>query len=449
MRKTILNPSEEMITYKHRVLGDQLTALFNEVYSYLQNNSFDNLLSEFKTDINKEKVSVEVALANIIKNNTNMNIEVDLFSNSIASLMIFPFNRNHVLLKDYIRNMYYLKGEKEILKNSKNKEGTIDLEKGTLGGIFTEYKHTLYLNLHILMVTYGLLPTEVTAVVLHEIGHVFTYYEYSNRVNSTNQLLAELSEEIHNKRENPEKVELIFKELKSTLNLSDKEYDDLYNNLDKTIFGPKLFKLYIKEVSGLRKIVKYDETSSEALADNFAVRMGYGKELILGLDKLHKFSPERNDVILAMMLTGEFIMDFIITPVIIVFLFVGFPSPIIGTALALLLFLEFLGSSNILYKDMTYDELKQRYNRVRQAMIGRLKDLNIKSDEMKNIVESLDEIDNLMKEVNNTSSLKERILGDFIPSSRKVSKDIQRQKDMEELSFNPLFIAAAKLRIGE
>ncbi len=449
MRKTILNPSEEMITYGNRKLGDQLTDLFARIKEFLNNNSFDNLISDFKENASGKEISVDKAIEKIITDNTNMKVTVEIDSPLVAAIMPFPFNRNHVLLKDFVRDMYYLKGEKEILKNSKDKIGTVDLEKVTLGGIFTEYEHTLYLNLKLLLVTYDFTPAEMTAVVMHEIGHVFTYYEYSNRVNSTNQLLAELAEEIHNKKQNPEKIELIFKEVKNNMRLSEEEYNDLISSVDKVIFGPKLFSLYIRNITGLRQTIKYDETSSEALADNFAVRMGYGKELVIALDKLHKYSPERNDVVLMLFLTTEFIFDFILTPILIIFLLTAFPYAIVGFVLAILLMLEFLGSGNLVYKDMTYDELKQRYNRVRQAMIGRLKDLKIKPNEAKEIVYAVEQIDDLMKEVNNSASLKERLLKDFLPSSRKVSKDMQRQQDIEELSFNPLFVASAKLKFGE
>ena len=449
MRKTLLNPSEEMITYGNRKLGDQLTDLFARIKEFLNNNSFDNLISDFKENASGKEISVDKAIEKIITDNTNMKVTVEIDSPLVAAIMPFPFNRNHVLLKDFVRDMYYLKGEKEILKNSKDKIGTVDLEKVTLGGIFTEYEHTLYLNLKLLLVTYDFTPAEMTAVVMHEIGHVFTYYEYSNRVNSTNQLLAELAEEIHNKKQNPEKIELIFKEVKNNMRLSEEEYNDLISSVDKVIFGPKLFSLYIRNITGLRQTIKYDETSSEALADNFAVRMGYGKELVIALDKLHKYSPERNDVVLMLFLTTEFIFDFILTPILIIFLLTAFPYAIVGFVLAILLMLEFLGSGNLVYKDMTYDELKQRYNRVRQAMIGRLKDLKIKPNEAKEIVYAVEQIDDLMKEVNNSASLKERLLKDFLPSSRKVSKDMQRQQDIEELSFNPLFVASAKLKFGE
>jgi len=438
-----------MITYGNRKLGDQLTDLFARIKEFLNNNSFDNLISDFKENASGKEISVDKAIEKIITDNTNMKVTVEIDSPLVAAIMPFPFNRNHVLLKDFVRDMYYLKGEKEILKNSKDKIGTVDLEKVTLGGIFTEYEHTLYLNLKLLLVTYDFTPAEMTAVVMHEIGHVFTYYEYSNRVNSTNQLLAELAEEIHNKKQNPEKIELIFKEVKNNMRLSEEEYNDLISSVDKVIFGPKLFSLYIRNITGLRQTIKYDETSSEALADNFAVRMGYGKELVIALDKLHKYSPERNDVVLMLFLTTEFIFDFILTPILIIFLLTAFPYAIVGFVLAILLMLEFLGSGNLVYKDMTYDELKQRYNRVRQAMIGRLKDLKIKPNEAKEIVYAVEQIDDLMKEVNNSASLKERLLKDFLPSSRKVSKDMQRQQDIEELSFNPLFVASAKLKFGE
>jgi hypothetical protein len=358
--------------------------------------------------------------------------------------MVFPFNRNHIFIKDFFRDNYYIQNEKKILKESEDRKGTINLKDGKVGGIFSTYKHTLYLNVNTLFNSYSLTPAEITAVILHELGHAFTYYEYSNRLVTTNQILATITTEIQNGKSDPLKRAYSFKEVGLILNLTEKEVNELSNELDTTILGKKLFKLYIGEIKSLREKLKYDETTSEALADNFAVRQGYAKELVTGLDKLYKFSPEKSDFILTWMLAAEFMIDFILIPAgLISILINSVPLAIFYSAWFMI---YFLGSGYIGYQDMTYDVLKQRYNRIYLGLVGSLKDSNLSKDDVSTIVKSLDEIQEIIDKTSVPETIKFKLVNFFLPRGRSIRKDILKQQDLEELAYNPIFVETAKLK---
>jgi hypothetical protein len=275
-------------------------------------------------------------------------------------------------------------------------KGSVDLSEGKVFGIFTTYEHLLHLNLNTFFVTYSLTAEEVVAVILHEIGHAFTWYEYSNRLASTNQLLSNLQHDTESNVTDLKTRTYIFKDVGRILDLSDKEVNELSNTLDNTILGARLFKLYVKEIKSLRDHVKYDETSSEMLADNYAVRQGYAKPLVMALDKFYKYLPEKNNFALLAILTAEFMIDFIIIPALIIANLIM--TPALGIFLAIYFTIYFFATGNINFRDMTYDMLRDRYNRIRIAQIGYLKNMDLPKDTVSDIIASLDDIGAVMND---------------------------------------------------
>ncbi len=446
MRKSLFNAAE-MIRYLEPKLGDELCKVFDKIKEVVDDKLLDNkgLLEYFSKS---KGISLDSLLSSIIKDHTGLNVEVLLHSNIAGAIMVFPFNRNHTFLKEYVRDKYYIKNETKILKESKDHTGTVDLKNGKVSGIFTKYEHTLFLDIRLTMVTYAMTARELTAIVLHELGHAFTYYEYSNRLATTNRLLADLAEK--SRDYDPEKRTYIFKELGYNLQLSNAEVEDLYNSNDGYILGPKLFKVYISKVDGLRKITKYDETTSESLADNFAVRQGYGKDLVTGLDKLYKFEPERNDLVLALFISTEIFFDFIILPALYISLIMA--GSYIAAAVIIGFFILSLTSGNLNYKDMTYDNLKERYTRIEKGMINALKNRDLPKEQVASLIEQIEDIKNLISEVNVYVPIKDKLYNYLFffssGSSKEIAKDIKRQQELNDLGNNDLFITAAKLKHG-
>lgn len=452
MSRHLLSLSSEMIDYqvKHS-LGDELLTVFAAIEKYYNTAKPHDLISSLKNLVDgeanitkKEVKSFDTRVADIIKKHTNLKVSVDLYSHIAGAILVFPFNRNHIFLKDYFRDRYYLKDEKKILKESIGMKGSVDLSEGKVYGIFSTYEHLLHLNLNTFFVTYSLTAEEVVAVILHEIGHAFTWYEYSNRLASTNQLLSNLQYDTENNVTDLKTRTYIFKDVGRILDLSDKEVNELSNTLDNTILGSRLFKLYVKEIKSLRDHIKYDETSSEMLADNYAVRQGYAKPLVMALDKFYKYLPEKNNFALLFILTAEFMIDFIIIPALIITNLIAFPA--LGIFLAIYFTIYFFATGNISFKDMTYDMLKDRYNRIRMAQIGYLKNMDLPRDTVSEIIASLDEIGTIMNDTNTPVTLKEKLVSLILPGTRSTIKDISRQQDLEELGYNPLFIESSKLK---
>jgi hypothetical protein len=439
-----LKLASEMINYQDRSFGNKISYAFQQaldVVNELPNIKPSGILEEVQK---KSTIKLDEYLEKTIKDRTNLSVKVRLYSGMPGAIMVFPFNRHNVLLKERVRGSYYLKDEKKILTESLGSKGTVDLKEGRVEGIFETYVHTLYLDLNILFKVYRLTADEATAIVLHELGHAFTYYEYSNRLSNTNQLLAQLANDIHNGDDKPEERTYIFKELANHLHLSEKEVSELYNSTDNLILGGNIFKLYIKEIKSLRQNTKYDETNSESLADNFAVRQGYAKPLVTGLDKLYTYTEYKNDFVYATVLTTDIFYNIIYTPAIIVAMFMN--SPVLGSFFLLLFIGTFILGGDLSFKDMTYDVLKQRYTRIRQGLVGALKNDDLDKEQVAEILNGLDEIDDVIRDTRDYMTIKEKVMRVISPFSRGIAKDMSHQQMLEELGNNDLFIESARLK---
>ncbi len=439
--------ASEMIQYQDKSFGNKLTYIFDLVKNLLNEKPglvSTNLSESLKAEKN---IQLDEYINKLIKEHTNLTVETLLSAGIPGAIMVFPFNRNHVFLPEMIRDNYYIKDEKKILKESVGLKGSVDLKAGKVEGIFATYKHTLYLDLSLLLLKLNLSAAQVTAIVMHELGHAFTYYEYANRLAQTNELLAQLAFDIHNGDNSPEKRQYIFKDLGATLQLSNEEIADLYSSNDKYILSSKIYKIYIHEVGKLGRISKYDQTNSEALADNFAVRQGYAKELVTALDILYKGSPYENSLTFALFWASELIFDFIIIPAFIVALISTGMIPA-----AAVYALGFIGiyiiSGSVSFKDMTYDEIKQRYNRIRLGAVTALKNTDLKEDQVKDIINQLEAIESIMDDTKTYLPIKEHVMNLLNPFSWRINNEISKQQNLEEIGSNQLFIHSAKLKHG-
>lgn len=440
---TRLKIASEMIEYQDRSFGSKITYAFEQALNIINdspNIKPNALLKELKE---KASISLDEYLANVIKERTNISVQVKLYSGIPGAIMVFPFSRNNVLLKERIRDSYYLRNEKKILMESVGSKGSVDLKAGKVSGIFETYIHTLYLDLNILFRIYRLSAEEVTAIIMHEIGHAFTYYEYSNRLASTNELLAQLSNDMHNGDLKEDKRVYIFTEIAKNLELSEKEKSELYNSSDSLILGSNIFRLYFKQLKNLHNMTKYDETNSEALADNFAVRQGYAKQLVTALDKFYTYTEYKSDVISLLVLTYEFVLTFILAPAMITAAFLN--TPVLGGFFFLFYLTIFIVDGDLTFKDMTYDVLKQRYTRIRQGLVGMLKSDDLDKEQVSNILEGLSEIDDIINDTKDFTTLKEKVMRIISPFSRRIAGDMERQQLLEEMGNNDLFVESARI----
>lgn len=437
-RPTLFNISQEIIDQQENIFGIALESIFSKIKVKLEKGELDT------HNLRDSKELLE--LVTLIGNRTGLKVKI-IHNQALAAILPFYSNKNHVLIHKYYRGNFKIADQEKILKEANRKKGHVDLKKATVSGLFSEYSNHLHLDFKSLFLVLKLSPAEVTAITLHELGHAFYACEYANRIDTVNQVLSNLAAEMTNKKEKD--LTYIYRELKSINEKVTEEDVDKIVNGNKIIAGYTFYSVLLdNEVLHEKKqsrVDKYDETAFEQLADNFAARFGYGRQLIIALDKLHRFgySPEKSKsaaMITEMLMTLDFIFMIIATATLFITILP------LGVLMGLITYLNFMGYGEN-FKDYTYDELKVRYNRIRQEYIQNLKSDDLSKDEIKLILDDIYVIDKIMDETSRFSPLLSKLSNLLVSSNRQAKNAIRGEQLLEELAFNDLYVKSAEFKL--
>lgn len=366
-------------------------------------------------------------------------------SASLACCLPFYVNKNHIFLNQYLRGNFTLTDQQKLINKMSGKSGTVDISKAKVSGIYSEYVSPMEINFYALVKDYNMTADEITAVMIHELGHLFSACEYADRLESTNQILADVAKVLLSDNRT-KKFNYVYQELKSVNDeISEKDVDDLVNG-NKVVMGMKFASVAGAVVKSQMRDSKYDDTAFEQISDNFASRFGYGKELIRALDRLNKLAPERN----GKMYVGLQLLSTLIAIAKIAAILAMFNFGMAGLGLFYtFLFATIFISKGDAHRDMTYDDLKDRYIRIRQDLVAQIKKFeNTFKDKsrLQEIVDALSEMDDVIKSTRNFTLLETRLSNLLISSNRRSHANIIQQQQLEELANNELFVHAAQLQ---
>jgi hypothetical protein len=368
-------------------------------------------------------------------------------THGFAGILTQNFNKNHIFTSSELHGLVRISEVEKIIRSG-NATGTVNLKEARLGGIFSEYSHPFFANFHHFK-TLNLSAEEVTAFLLHEIGHGFMESYYSSRLNTTNQVLADITRHLLS-NDQEKSLEYVYSNLKKiTPEIKQEEVDRLLNGT-KVISSMAWFNVFKETVSSLMTNSFYDQTSSEERADQFVTRFGRGKEVVTGLNKLFNGMPETNK---AALFAEHYSSLYGLARLFIVMgiSFFGFSSKVFFVSLLPLFLLAFLlefffNRSSL--KDMTYDGLKVRYIRIRNDFVNQLKAKNLPDIHIRHFLDSIYAIDEIVKKTYELKTLPS-VVADFIfLDARATQKAYTNQRLLEELSSNELFIHSAELRLA-
>ena len=369
-------------------------------------------------------------------------IKVDIITNEhLAAILPFYSNRNHIFIPEFFRGNLNIREQTKLLKAFDERKGTVNVEKATVGGIFSEYEHPLYLNFTKLVREYGFNASDIAACTLHEIGHGYYACYYADRTDRTNQVMASIARHLMTKETGD--IEYIYKELSKVTPSVTKESVDKMLNGPRVVAGATWFKTVVGMVKSQMMDDTYNTTAFEQRADNFAARFGYGKQLVLALDKLSKGSPEKSyslRVVVQLLTASTTIM---LAALIFGLLATG------GVAAAMIFVMYKFIFLTVFREDMadyTYDKLKMRYLRVRADAIDQLKLSTLKKEKIRELLDAIYALDSVIKETAVVKTLPAMIANFIFSGARQADKSITDQQLMESLASNDLFIHAAELR---
>lgn len=440
----ILSVAQETIAAQSDDFGQQLETGFAEIKAkmlaldpHCANASLAELQSIFKK-INKEEAVLK-PLEELIFKRLGLKVKFQTQYPTHGAILPLPVAEYHTLLGDWFKGHPFYQEQLKKLKLEDKDTGTIDLDKARVGGLFSQYTHALYINFGLTLFTDNLLPSEVTAIVLHELGHAFTFYEYSDRCTAANRVMSTVLDAL---KEKPEKrnYTYIYRQIQSISDLTDKDVDELLSTPNPQILTGRLALILGQHISHEARVSKYDQTSSEQLADQFSTRFGYGRALVTGLDKIMaKYSFVNSQAMYSFSLLVE------AATIVGAFASLALVPGVLTGIIAGLVVMMMSGSGDN-NRDMTYDDLKIRYTRIRNDLIQQLKGDQISPAETKNLIETIKVMDELILKTANYKSLFNRLGNLFFSANRSAAREIQYQQQVERLVANDLFLKSAELQ---
>lgn len=429
----LLTISNEAINVNaSRMFGAEMLAMVEKIRAAIDSRAPD--------PAHFEQLSAIITKHTGIKVKTKLHVED--FINAYASLYTFYGHSGVSYDGEWSRSKYDWNDIKPLGDVIHTFEINLDtgLIKGTMTELF-EFQLGLYSGLWTNRA--ALTNEEITAIIMHEVGHMFITFMGLGDYVYLNYMLSEGVDVLLGKRPNQYKLTML------TL-----------DTLQKTVTDPELRKKLIENpneenmrlaiMSTYGRAPRHYLTGSaqaknsikrhEQFADFYASRQGFSRALVTGLDKMWKGeagSQQRGKAAFVYMEIAKAI-GFIGAAGLTVAAF-AFPPAILA---ALPLMVACVGMSNPDFHE-SYDSPTERFTKIRKELLGQLKfakDAGLKES----INQDLIVVDNLLAGYNQKRTLWELIETQFGEDRRQFQ--LRRQEEtLENLMNNDLFLQAYRI----
>lgn len=353
-------------------------------------------------------------------------------------------------------------------------QGGVDLKTGMVYGSYSKIGATVYISVDFLN-NPVLSSASLSAFFIHELGHIHTYFEFLGQTFITNYMLHESSRIWLGNYPKVKRIELLNGiEKQSNVKINNKE--QLAENDDPTIVHAVINNMTVNKVRSEMGTAFYDRRNVEFLSDQFAVRHGAARDLIIAQDTYYRgrpwlirdeaFRSTSSMVILnlikvSMLLTAN-------TPALLGVralavkglgaagaVKAGLGATIISTTLisAPALATDVIAGAGFTWLmgllgdkgHNLYDKPADRFAAIRNDLLSALKIKGQDKHFVDRVLEDLKVIDDAIAKLNGLGNL-EKMLYDYIIGAVSGRGDeVKMQQQYEKLSNNNLFQHAAKL----
>ncbi|WP_144106610.1 hypothetical protein [Paraburkholderia sp. BCC1886] len=373
----------------------------------------------------------------VIAHYSGLNVKIAWWD---EGFMVTPpmVNKNNPLLSrwaDWFRQSIVSNedGDKIIATSKTKAIGNVNVKNGMVSGVFSTIVSTLYM-VGADIVGKRFEPEELAAIVLHEMGHLFTYYLVIAKTLSTNMILAGLSKKL-DQTLGPKDREAVLVKVKSVAQLAELDTEALSRSNDKKVIEVVVVSNIAKSIQSEIGSNLYDISACEMMADQYAARLGAGRFLVTALDK-YKRSPSSTDI------RYRSTMGYLVIEAYKLLLLAGGPF---SFGLSWLLLLIHCAADGV-DKTGEYDNDANRYGRIREHIVEAMKSPKLSTEQQSSYAEDLLVIDDIKQFASN----RQQLLGyvhDFIsPIQRKRISQEKLQRELESIANNDLFVKAAALR---
>lgn len=411
---------------------------------YQGTDLYEKITAQVKLIIEKNKIPADgkstkfPLISDAIKKHTGLNIVVSTermfpaYNAYVYTPLIHLKNNNNFV------GMYFQEDAK-LNKKIDGLKSTVDIKKGMVTGYFSELKSDVHISSAIIF-SGEFTPDEVAAIILHEVGHVFTMCFYINHVIRGAYLSSFASKEILGaKTDNERRVAL------TTLNTvtKDKRLKDLLDSgqledSDKLVTQVVLDHS-IQEIRSETGTVNYDYRVVEQVADHFAAMHGASYALVTGLIKIHKLSGDNVSQNFTQYYLGQIALCVGALGLVAVGAAIG--NPVIPIWIGTVLVISTLVS---ITTNEQYDGFERRIEVLRRDTIEALKDRTLDKSDKDELLDKIKSIEFYQSQLKQYPSIFSLAVYTISKKKRDLAKEIKSQSLIEELINNDLFVKSAK-----
>lgn len=357
----------------------------------------------------------------VIKQYTNINILMYIDPGTIAQVYTPYISAEHVF-----RHSPTLNSVSTIIDVTKNKlTGTVDVVNARVGGSFADIKVEMLIGYDLLKP--GLLTDdELAAIMIHEVGHVFTCWQFMTTIAYGGLVISQTINNIF-LEDNYENKTIHIKAAEEMLGVGYTKDCSEWVNTDKENVEIIMNSRFMRGIQDRSLSGYYDVRNCEQLADTFAAKHGAGVSLARANTKLQRLYGMHGHPNFFVHMVSQTLT--LLTSI----------TPFMGRSLSKIML--------TLNQPKKYDDPLDRVMFIKFQLIDDLKSVPSGNKKLRNdIVNSIDEIDSLLKDIKVRKHVYVLIHETFTSAGRSSSKTESRIKELEKLLYNNLFLQSAKLK---
>lgn len=379
-------------------------------------------------------------IAAVIKKHTNLSVQVGLDTTLVPNAYVIPpkVDKNHPIVNEWRRAFNAnTDGINSINFTNGAAFGGVDFETGKVSGVFSKLTSEIWITKGAIE-GYGqirLTSGEITGMIIHEIGHVITYFATLGQTFRTAFILDGFVRETLKVNEKEARYKLI-REFESETGVTISDKVRVAESENEGSIATVVLSDIIESSRSQYGTTLYDMRSWEALSDQYAARMGCAGELASALDKLYGiYEPMyyRGTFKYLMVEIGKFLGVFLLITA----------NALLLNILGLVIIFVYLSASP---HQREYDNPHERLVKLRNELIAQLKDKNINKERSASLLADIEAINRALDNVKDRHSFFEKFWLVVSPYTRRQVKMGKEIQELEQLVNNEIFVEAAKLK---
>jgi hypothetical protein len=418
----------EMIEFQDDSLHKELTALYEAMK---------------KLDTKAMAASKEaIAIEDLLFKRTGIKVKFTMDDGG-AYCLPPTVDKNNPLIHNVYREWYTNAPSLKMIEKAGGAiRGSVNLAKSTVTGVFSEMECLVNMSDWWVSGKFaggGFTPAELSAITLHELGHLFTGFEYLWHSVTTNQVLAGVAKGLDESTDVGDR-ELVLISAARALNLDETAMKELAQSAGGKTATVVIIQEITKNARSEIGSELYDFNNWEQLADQFAARHGAQRDLITSLDKVHHLVGD-----ISVRSTGMYVMLESVKVLMLLGTLWMAVTPLVGAILVPIFFLwAWICADGP--GDPIYDRPGVRLKRIRDQLVEQLKDRDLAKELAVRIKEDIVAVDKLLTTVKDRFQLFD-ILGNFLSGEKRNRlKQEKLQQELETLAANDLFVKSAELK---